>query len=146
MSRLSAKNEITAKLKTIGNLEVFEGRTTEQIIRLDNEHIGEFATVNYGSLVKPRKGTNGITGARQSSNIMEFTIRTVANSYDNCERIMQVVFDTLVGFEPVNCGEIDTVLYGGIGEISSLGNPTRYASVQSFGLMVNSDLSEIPVW
>lgn len=143
MSRLTAKNEITARLKTIGNLSVFEGKTTDQIMRLDDEHLGEFLTVNYGSLVKPRKGTNGIAGARLSSNIMEFTIRTVANTYDNVERIMQVVFDTIVGFEPTNCGEIDTVLYGGVGEISSLGNPTRYASVQSFGLLVNSDISEL---
>lgn len=149
MSRYSVIQEISAKLRDIPNAEFYEGKTTEEIVELvkrpiaPGEQIKPFITVNYGSMIKPRKGTNGIVGAKTNSNIMEFTVRTVANTYRNSEKVMQEVWDTIVGFVPTNAGEIDSVLYGGVGEINSLGSPQRFASVQSFACMVNSDFTEI---
>lgn len=143
MSRYSVIQEISAKLRAIPKAGFYEGKTTEEIIVLAKEQIQPFITVNYGSMIKPRKGTNGIVGAKTNSNIMEFTVRSVASTYNNSERVMQEVWDTIVGFVPTNAGEIDSVLYGGVGEINSLGSPQRFASVQSFACMVNSDFTEI---
>jgi hypothetical protein len=143
VSQLSAQLEITARIKTIQNIDVYEGLSSDEVIALvaNTEQIKPFVVVSYGGMIRPRKGTNGITGSRASSNIMEFTTRCVASTYDNARRVNQDVWDAVMGFVPTNAGEIDSVLYGGVGEVSALGNPTRYASVQSYACLVNSDYS-----
>jgi hypothetical protein len=141
VSQKTVQDEITALLKTIPQVDVYRGKTSDEVIKLVGESIAPFITINFGGLIKPRRGTNGITGAKASSNIMEFTIRCIASTDENASYVAQAAWDKLIGYVPANAGEIDSVLYGGVGEVSALGNPTRFGSVQSYACLVNSDFT-----
>jgi hypothetical protein len=96
-------------------------------------------TVSFGGAVKGSRQNDGIAGARLNGSEMDVVIRAVGNNPDDCRKLSKLVDDKLLGFAPTNCGEIDYALYGSVGAISGLAQPTRYASVQSYSLVLNSD-------
>ena len=138
MSALTVQDEIEALIRSIPNTTVFVGLSSEEVIAMVKEQVN-FITINFGALIKPRKGVNGIVGAAYDSNYMGFTVRCISNKERNTRVMNQAVWDTVVGHVPAGAGEIGPVLFGGIGEISALGNPTRYAAVQSYDCLVDSD-------
>lgn len=141
MSYLDVQDEITAQLKTIPNVDLYEGQMSDEAFAAlvaDSNQIKPFITVSYGGLIDPRKRVNGITGAKQDSQDTTFVVRAVANTDRTSRKALQLALDKLVGFVPTDCSEINTALFGGTGQVSSLGNPTRYASVQALRLLVNS--------
>lgn len=140
MSYLDVQDEISAQLRTIPNVDFYEGQLSDEAFAAlvaDSNQIKPFITVSYGGLIDPRRRVNGITGAKSNSQDTTFVVRTVANTDRTSRKALQLVLDKLIGFVPTNCSEIDTALFGGTGEISSLGNPTRYASVQALRVLVN---------
>lgn len=144
MSILSAEDEITARLEAIPNLLVFEGNVPDgyAVPTMPNSNqITPYATVHYSSPIEAPASDSGITGAAYDSHLSVFIVRACASSERNTRVVMQKVWDTLVGFEPSNCGEISPARFGGVGETNIMGDPTRYAAVQAFQFIVNSDLS-----
>ena len=140
MSYLDNQDEITAVLKSIPNVDVHEGQMSDEAFTAliaDSNQLKPFITISFGGLLDPRKRVNGIVGAKANSQDTTFVVRTVASTDRTARRAMQLVLDKVIGFVPTNCGEIDTALFGSTGQISSLGNPTRFASVQAFRFLVN---------
>lgn len=142
MSYVDVQDEIVALLKTIPNVKTYQGHTDDEVlIEVDSsaDKIKPFNTISFGGMVDPGRNINGITGAKQDTHMVSIVVRSVANSDRDSQRLWQRVWNLLIGYRPQNSGEINAALYGGVGEISSLGNPTRYAAVQSYKFYINSD-------
>lgn len=142
MSQLAAEDQITALLKSIPNVDFYEGLMSDEAFAAlvaDANQIKPFITVSFGGLIDPRRNVNGITGAKAKSYDTTFIVRCVASTDRTTRQVRDIVRDKVLGFVPTNCSEIDMALFGGTGEVSSLGNPTRYASVQAYRFLLNSD-------
>lgn len=147
MSYVDVQDEIEALLKTIPNVKTYRGHTDDEaLLEMDAsaDKIKPFNTISFGGLVEPGRSVNGIVGAKMDTHMVSIVVRSVANTDRDSQRLWQRVWDLLIGYKPQNCGEINAALYGGVGEISSLGNPTRYAAVQSYKLYLNSDYVHEP--
>lgn len=142
MSYLAVQDEIVALLKTIPHVDVYEGNMSDEAfaaLLANSDSLRPFITVAFGGKIKPTRSVNGITGAKAHSHDVTIVTRCVASTDRNSRVVNQLVEDKLLGYVPDNCGEIHAALYGGTGQVSSLGNPTRYAAVQAWSLLVNSD-------
>lgn len=129
-----------AEVETVPNVifergEMPDEKFTELIPGTDM--IKPYVTVSFGGKIKPRIGTNGITGAKAASYLVTIVVRAVASTERTSEQVLELVEGKLIGFMPANCGEIEHALYGGTGQVSGLGNPTRFASVQAYNMLVN---------
>lgn len=142
MTLLQVEDQIVARLKEIPYVDVFEDEMTDEAfstLLADSNQIRPFITISFGGLLDPRKRVNGIVGARANSQDTTFVVRCVGSTSRTARQVRDLAMGKLIGFVPTNCSEIDTALFGGTGQVSSLGNPTRFASVQAFRLLVNSD-------
>lgn len=142
MTLLQVEDQIVARVKEIPHVDVYEDEMTDEAfssLLADSNQIRPFITISFGGLLDPRKRVNGITGARANSQDTTFVVRCVGSTSRTARQVRDLVLGKLIGFVPTNCSEIDTALFGGTGQVSSLGNPTRFASVQAFRLLVNSD-------
>lgn len=142
MTLLQVEDQIVARLKEIPYVDVFEDEMTDEsfsTLLADSNQIRPFITISFGGLLDPRKRVNGIVGARANSQDTTFVVRCVGSTSRTARQVRDLAMGKLIGFVPTNCSEIDTALFGGTGQVSSLGNPTRFASVQAFRLLVNSD-------
>lgn len=129
-----------AEVMTIPHVDFYRGdREDEDITDLieGTDAIKPYVTLSFGGKIKPRLGTNGITGAKAASYLVTIVARAVASTERTSEQVLELVENKLIGFVPTNCGEIEHALYGGTGQVSSLGNPTRFASVQAYNLLIN---------
>lgn len=83
----------------------------------------------------------GITGAKDNSFNGQFTTASVSTSDASSRQLSQLVRNVLIGLVPnANCGEITPAFFAGVGEISSLTNPTRYSADQAYEVTVNATL------
>ncbi len=142
MSQFSVEDEIVNLIKTIPHVDVHEGQMSDEkfaALLTDSNQIKPFVTVSFGGLIDPRRRINGIAGAKTKSYDTTFVVRCVGTTDRISRQVRDLVKDKVLGFVPTNCGEIDMALFGGTGEVSSLGNPTRYASVQAYRFILNSD-------
>lgn len=142
MSYLAVQDEIVGVLKTIPHVDVHEGNISDEefaTLVANSDSIRPFITVSFGGMIDPRRRVNGIAGAKLHSHDVTIVVRCVGSTDRISQQVWQLVWDKLIGYMPVNCSEIRAALYGGTGQVSSLGNPTRYAAVQAFTLLVNSD-------
>lgn len=140
MSYLDVQDEIVARLREIPHVDIYEGQMSDAAfteLLADSNQIRPFITISFGGLIDPRRSTKGIVGVRQDSQDTTFVVRTVASTDRTSRQVLQLVLDKLVGYMPAACGEITSALFGGTGQVSSLGNPTRYASVQALRVLVN---------
>lgn len=141
MSYLAVQDEIVGVLKTIPHVDIYEGNLSDEdfaTLIANSDSLRPFITIQFGGMIDPRRSVNGITGAKAHSHDATIVVRCVGSTDRISRQVWQLVWDKLIGYMPVNCGEIRAALYGGTGQVSSLGNPTRYASVQAFTLLVNS--------
>lgn len=141
MSYLDVQDEISDQLKTIPNVDIYDSQMSDDqfaALVADSNQIRPFITISFGGLIDPRSQVNGITGAKQDSQDTTFVIHAVASTDRTSRQALQLVLDKLVGYVPQDCSEINTALFGGTGQVSALGNPTRYASVQALRVLVNS--------
>lgn len=142
MSYLDVQDEIIARVKEIPHVDVYEDDMSDEAfaeLLANSNQIKPFITISFGGLLDPRRRINGIAGAKTHSQDTTFIIRCVASTSRTARQAQQLAWDKLIGFVPANCGEIQSALFGGTGQVSSLGNPTRFASVQAYRLLVNSD-------
>lgn len=146
MSYLEVQDEIVARVREIPHVDVFEGQMDDAEfteLLTDSNQIRPFITLAFGGLIDPRRSVKGIVGVRQNSQDTTLVIRAVASTDRTSRQVMQLVLDKLVGFVPTDCGEITPALFGGTGQVSSLGNPTRFASVQALRFLINSPFTTV---
>lgn len=142
MSQLAVEDQIIARVKSIPHVDVYEGPMSDEkfaSLLTDSTQIKPFITLSFGGLIDPRKNVNGIVGAKAKSYDTTFIVRCVGTTDRISRQVRDLVKAKVLGFVPTNCSEIDMALFGGTGEVSSLGNPTRYASVQAYRFLLNSD-------
>jgi hypothetical protein len=142
MSYISAQQEIDAQLGVIPNVDLYSGYVDDnklQALIADANQIKPFIALSYGALTKPHTKINGIAGAARDSHNATVIVHCVGNSVDTAQQVWQLVWNKLIGFIPTNCGEIDAALFGGVGEVSVMGNPTRYSATQAYAFVVNAD-------
>jgi hypothetical protein len=129
-----------AELATIPYVDFYRGEHDDEEVRplIDGtDVIKPFVTISFGGKIKPRSGVNGITGAKNASYVVTIVARAIGSTELQSEQVLELVESKLIGFMPTGCGEIEHALYGGTGQVSSLGNPSRFASVQAYNLLIN---------
>ena len=130
-----------ARVKEIPHVDVYEDEMTDEafaVLLADSNQIKPFITISFGGLIDPRSSVKGIVGARKDSQDTTFVIRCVASTSRTARQAQQLVWGKIIGFVPPDCGEIRSALFGGTGQVSTLGNPTRFASVQAYRFLVNN--------
>lgn len=147
MSAYTAAKEVYEHIKAgVPNADIFDESVPD-----DNEMplipgtatIKPHATISFGGLVKGPKKNDGIAGAKLNGREMDIVVRAVANNPNDCRNLLDRIDKLLLGFEPTNCGEVDSALYGSTGQVSGLGKPSRFAGVNVYTTTVNSDVFEV---
>ncbi len=135
----AVQQEVLAFLRTLPNLQVFEGGVPDKdaIPLTPSGKIAPHVVVNFAGLTEPPKKHNGIQGAKFDSFLQGFSTHAIAGDDDAARQAHNIVLMKLLGFTPFGCGEIRPAFFAGVGEISSLGQPTRYSAVQSFKFLIN---------
>lgn len=133
------QQEILAFLRTLPFLEIFEGGVPdgEAIPKDIKGRIKPHVVVNFAGLTDPPKKHNGIEGAARDSFEQQFSTHAIAGDDDAARQVHNQVLRKLLGFVPFGCGEIRPAFFAGMGQISSLGQPTRYSAVQAFKFLIN---------
>lgn len=142
MSLLDSQEEILTQLRTIPNVSIHEDENADEVMVEmipGTDIIRPFVTVSFGGRQEAPRRYQGILGAKADSNETAFVLQAVGSTKGDARRLLERVWNVLNGFVPTNCGEIRSALYAGTGKVSSLGNPTRYAAMQSFRYVQNSD-------
>lgn len=142
MSLISGQDEILARVRTIPNIGVYDDELPDEVIPETipgTDQIRPFVTISFGGLVEAPRRVNGIAGADKDTGETTIVVQGVGSTPRAAKAAVEAVRNKLVGFKPVNCGEIRFALFGGTGKLSHLGNPTRYASNQSLRYYQNSD-------
>jgi hypothetical protein len=134
------QQEILTLLRTITNVLVYEGSVPDgTAIPMDaNGKIKPHIVVNFAGLTDPPKRVNGITGATDDSFMQSFSTHAIAGDDNAARQVHSLGWLKLLGYCPVKCGEIRPAFFAGVGEISSLGQPTRFSAVQSYKFLINS--------
>lgn len=142
MSLYSTQQDILTLLGTIPNVQMFEDEAADEVVIEmipGSDQIKPFFTVSFGGLQEAVSRNRGIVGAKSDGNEATIVIQGVGSTKDTARQVHQLVWDKLIGYVPTNCGEIRAALYGGTGKVSSLGNPSRFAAMQSYRFVQNSD-------
>lgn len=140
MSYLAEQDEIVARLRTLQHVDVHEGHLSDEefaVLLEGSDQIKPFITVSFGGNIKARTSVRGITGAVANGKIGTIVIRAVASTDRTSRQVLELADTKILGFSPTACGEIDHELFGGVGLVSALGNPTRYSAVQSYSFLRN---------
>lgn len=140
MSLYDTQQQIIALLKTIPNVLMFEDEVSDEAeipLLPGTDQIQPYFTISFGGLQEAVSNNRGIIGAQSDGNEGTLVIQAVGSTGNTSRKVHKLVWDKLIGFVPTNCGEIRAALYGGTGKISSLGNPSRYSSMQSYRFVQN---------
>jgi hypothetical protein len=135
----TSQQEILAEFRTIPFIEVFEGSVPDgEAIPMDAYgKIKPHLVVAFAGLTLPPKRVNGIIGATEDSFIQGFSTYGIAGDDDAARQVHSIAWGKIVGFEPEHCGEVGPAFFAGIGEISTLGQPTRFSATQSYRYLIN---------
>ena len=133
------QDEIISLLKTIPNLLVFEGNVPDgtSIPLTSTGKVKPHLVVNFTGLVDPSPKVNGITGAADDSFLQMFSTHGIAGDDNAARQVHSLGWLKLIGFVPAGSGEIRPAFFAGVGQISSMGQPTRFSAVQSYKFLIN---------
>lgn len=133
------QQEILAKVRELPFLPIFEGGVPdgEAIPKDAQGRIKPHVAVNFAGMTDPPKKYNGIEGAEKDSFEQQFSVHAVAGDDDASRQVLNQVLRHLLGFAPYGCGQIRPAFFAGVGQISSLAQPTRYSAVQAFRFLMN---------
>lgn len=135
----TSKQEILARFKTIPFIVVFEGSVPDgESIPMSGTKIKPHLVISWAGVTEPSKGTNGITGAGDDSFLQGFSTHAIAGDADAAEQLSSLALSKALGFSPLHCGEVRPAFFAGVGQISSLSQPTRFSAVQSYRYLINS--------
>lgn len=142
MSYVAAQAEIVAQAETAWpNLKIARGNLSDEAFAemvANSDSLKPFATIAFSGKFDPRRRINGIVGAAKDSRDITIVVRAVASTDEDSQQALELIDNKLEGFVPTGHGEIRSALYGGSGQVSSLGNPTRFAAVQAYTMILNS--------
>lgn len=121
-------------------IEVFEGSVPdgEAIPLFPNGKVKPHLVVNFSGLTKPPKRVNGIQGAQWDSFIQGFSTHAIGGDDDAARQVHSESWKNILGFEPTGSGEVGPQFFAGMGQISSLGQPTRFSAVQAYKYLINA--------
>lgn len=136
----TSKQEILVFLRELTTIPVFVGSVPDgqSIPMTPSGKIKPHVVVNWAGLTEAPKKVNGITGAKDDSYMQGFSTHAIAGDDDAAQQVHNMVLMKLLGFVPYGCGELRPAFFAGVGEISSLGQPTRYSAVQAWKFLINS--------
>lgn len=132
-------DEILAKARELTTLEIFEGGVPDNWqapLIPGSTQIKPYVILDFAGITQSQKG-QGITGAAADSFEAGFSSHSVASTKDTARRVNSLVLRKLLGFIPEYCGEIRPAFFGGIGESSTLSDPSRYSAAQAYRLLLN---------
>ena len=132
-------DEILAKARELTTLEIFEGGVPDgwsAPLIPGSTQIKPYVIIDFAGITQSQKG-QGITGAADDSYEEGFSTHCVASTKDTARRVNSMVLQKLLGFTPAHCGEIRPAFFGGIGESSTLSDPSRYSAAQAYRLLLN---------
>lgn len=134
------RKEIIARVETIPNITVLTGGVPDPTsMPMDAQgRIQPHVVLAFAGLSEPHANVNGITGAADDSFTQGFSTHAIAGDDDAAAQVHSLVLQKLLGFTPAGCGEIRPAFFAGIGQISSLSQPTRYSAVQSYKFLINA--------
>jgi hypothetical protein len=134
----TTQEEILTLLRTIPHVVVFRGGVPDAkaIPLTPTGKIAPHLEVSFAGLTEPAKGTNGTTGAADDSFLQKFSVHGIAGDPDAAAQVLSLATKKLFGFQPALCAEIRPDFFAGIGEISSLSQPTRYSAVQALRYLI----------
>lgn len=135
-----AQQEILAHLRTLARIEIFEGNVPDgkAVSITPKGKVAPHLVVNFAGLTEPSRHVNGIMGAAYDSFIQGFSTHAIAGDDDAARQLHNIALMKLLGFQPHGCAEIRPAFFAGVGEISTLGQPTRYSAVQSYKFLINA--------
>lgn len=144
MSLFQQQEEILAVLEAVApGILVYEGQIfdgTEWVVDIGDGSVPVLG-VEFGGTVDVPNSQKGICGAARNPQEAIFTVTAIGTSKKDCRGIVQNVRDDIIGFIPSNASEIKPALYASMGAINDLTSPTRFADVQTFTFVSNSDKS-----
>lgn len=98
--------------------------------------IAPHLVVAFAGLAEPPKGTNGITGPQDDSFMQKLSIHAIGADDDAARQAHSIGWLQLIGFTPTGCTQVSADFFAGIGQISSLSQPTRYSAVQAYKYLI----------
>lgn len=136
----ATQQEILDFLRTMPFILFFEGDVPDaESLPLDAQgRIKPHVVVNFAGLTEPSPKVNGITGAQDDSFLQGFSTHAIAGDDDAARQVHNAVLMKLLGFAAYGCGEIRPAFFAGVGQISSLGQPSRFSAVQSYKYLINA--------
>lgn len=144
MSLFDQQEEIVEVLKNVSRSAlVYEGQLhdgTEWVVDI-GDGTAPVLGIEFGGTTDIPNSQKGIIGAAHNGQEAIFSVIAVGTSKYDCRAIMQNVRDDMVGFTPTNASEIKPALYASMGAINDITSPTRYADIQTFTFISNSDKS-----
>lgn len=123
---------------TLSKVDIMEGWVTDtyEVPMIDGT-IKPHVLVRFAGMQGAKEGQH-ITGAAWDSQVAQFSVSAVAGDPDTAANLSQRVVNSILGYEPVGCGEIGLAFFAGIGAVSANRTPTRYGADQSYRVLVNS--------
>jgi hypothetical protein len=140
VSYLAVQDELEALIKTIPHIDVYRGNMSDEefaTLVANSDSLRPFVTIAFSGKFDPRRRVNGIAGAKRDSHDVNIVIRAVASTDRTSQQVLEIVDEKILGYIPAGHGEIRSALFGSSGQVSSLGNPTRYAAVQAYTMLLN---------
>lgn len=136
----ATKQEILTFLRELTTIPLFEGSVPdgENIPLTPSGKIKPHLVLSWAGLTEAPKKVNGITGAKDDSYMQGFSTHSIAGDDDAAQQVHNAVLMKLLGFVPYGCGELRPAFFAGVGEISTLGQPSRYSAVQAWKFLINS--------
>jgi hypothetical protein len=131
--------QIMARLNELTTLDFFEGGVPDgwkPAMIPGSTQIKPYVIVSFAGLTDSHTG-KGITGAADDSFNQQFSTHSVGSTVNTARKVNNMVLRKLLGFVPTNCGEITPAFFGGIGENSSLSDPSRYSAAQAYKFIAN---------
>lgn len=142
MSYVAAQDEVITQAETAWpNLKIERGQLSDEefaVMVASSDSLKPFVTIAFSGKFDPRRRINGIVGAAKDSHDVTIVVRAVASTDRDSQRALERVDTKLLGFVPTGHGELRSALFGGSGQVSSLGNPTRFAAVQAYTMLLNA--------
>lgn len=137
LNLLAVQDQITAKLRELTQ-DVYETAAPEDSkLKFDVAgNLKPYIVVQYSDMYPTSIG-NGILGARYNAAEAYFLVTCIADSERAPRQISDLVKDKLVGFKPVDAGEI-RFAGGAIDYANAESKPSRYIVDLGFLLQVNT--------
>ena len=132
------EESILAQVKSLFPKEVYEDDIPEDdSLEYDSRGtLVPFAIIEYGDLTRLR-ADRGLVSARQDTYLYFFTVTIVTGRANDTKKMMGKMIDGLIGFRPVDGGEITPRGSMKFSRSSTTNRPTQYLRSATFQCVTN---------